>query len=450
MIYPMIFRKISACIWGLAYVLLAVAPQVYGQDTTITAFVKVSVIPMNVERVIPGQTVIISDGRIVTIGDVDDIEIPDNAQLISGNGRFLVPGLADIHVHTTEKDLSLFLANGVTTILSMHGGPDHLAWRDQVRSGTLLGPTIITTGPLVTGRPIHWPHVVAETPSDARRVVEQQAAAGYDFVKVYDFLSRETYDALVKTADSLGIAFLGHAPVDVGLERVLEVGQRSIEHVDQIIYALYGREQSMEIPEARIPEAVTLMVKYKTRLTPTLAGMKIIMQRGSDWFESLFERPEMAYVAPGNREWWNSLRGGNPSEDTRKRRLHFLHFQQALAKTLHKAGVKILVGTDTPNGLLVPGFSIHDELQTLVEDIGFTPFEAIRAATYYAAEFLGEFDEFGTISVGSRADLVLVDRNPLEDIRHLQKPLGVMVRGRWLPRERLGQMLTEVAASFSN
>ena len=110
----------------------------------------------------------------------------------------------------------------------------------------------------------------------------------------------------------------------------------------------------------------------------------------------------------------------------------------------------MLVGTDTPNGLLVPGFSIHDELQTLVEDVGFTPYEAIRAATYNAAEFLDAFDEFGTISVGSRADLVLVDRNPLEDIRHLQKPLGVMVRGRWLPRERLDQMLAEVAASYSN
>ena len=198
------------------------------------AFEDVDVVPMDTERVLEDQTVLVVDGRIAAIGPADTVDVPDGALRVRGRGRYLMPGLADMHVHCwTEEEHLLFLANGVTTVRNMWGAPHHLEWRRRAEAGELEGPTVYTTGPLIDGDPPHWPgSVVVTDPEAARAEVARQKAAGYEAVKVYSRLSRECYDAIVEAAREHGLRVDGHVPGAVGIERALEARQDSIEHLE--------------------------------------------------------------------------------------------------------------------------------------------------------------------------------------------------------------------------
>lgn len=431
------------------------------------AFIDVNVVPMDGARVIRGQTVIVRGGRVVFMGASGSVRVPRGATRIEGRGRYLMPGLFDMHVHLErfdrESQLLLFVANGVTTVRNMDGRPQLLAWRERIAGGDLLGPTIFTAGPILEGKPPFWDDTrVVETPAQAEAAVGEQKRAGYDFIKVYHTLDREAYEAVVAAAKRVGLAVAGHVPRGVGLRGTLAARQTSIEHLE-------GYAEEVEADDSPLRNQRSWLKRYfavkvdddKARAAaeatrragawnvPTLVERQNSALPGPE-LAARSKRPELKYLPPQAVTLWSQsnervTRRMSPEdfgrvaegERTRKR----------LVKLLHEAGAGILVGTDTPNPFVVPGFSVHEELQNLVE-AGLTPYEALRAATRDAAEMLGASGEVGTVTVGKRADLILLEGNPLESITNTTRRVGVLVRGRWYAADDLQKRLDALAASY--
>ncbi len=453
------------CLWSCAHSPPAAASGDTASGTT--AFVGVTVVPMDTERLVPGQTVIIQDGRITELGPTESTPVPPGARRIDGRGKYLMPGLADMHVHLyfmAEGDLRVFLANGVTFVRGMWGSPRDVQWRERIARGELLGPTLVTAGPLIDGSPPIWnDSLVAETFADGERIVLEQKKAGYDFIKVYNRLTPEAYAGLTSTAKREGLPFAGHVPFSVGLEGVFAAGQRSIEHLTGYLESLQAENSEVRgkwdwtsrlrqidyVDEAKLPSVIEATKQSGIWNCPTL----ILTQRyvSSEEAQVLARQPEMRFVAPWVREMWD------PSKDFRLKDLKAEDFARLrrrdalllkVTRALHDAGARLLLGTDTGNPYVIPGFSVHEELALWVQ-AGLTPYEALRAATNDAAEFTGRLEEFGTVEPGKRADLLLLDANPLEDVANTRRRSGVMVRGRWLPEAELQAMLEEVAASYT-
>jgi len=422
------------------------------------AFVDVNVVPMDEEHVLSHQTVIVEAGRITHLGAADQTELPEDAQVIDGTDSYLMPGLADMHVHASKEDFLLYVAAGVTTIRNLNGDQEHLTWRAQIREGSLLGPTLYTTAPLLTGPDTRWRiKAVPDSPDDARRIVRAQHGAGYDFIKIYDGLTSEIYEATMDEAARLGIRAVGHIPEAVGLEGVLAAGQASLEHAEKIVYTFFNHQ----FDETNIPKAASLIREAGAWVCPTLAVQESFMQIDQGHFDELRKQPAMRYVSPEIMAWWTDFAQGSshppPSHNAEQGANHgkqgnagggFYSFQVRLVKGLHEAGVPILAGTDTPNPAMVPGFSLHEELRNLVQ-AGLTPYEALAAATRDAATFLQASDEWGTIAVGKRADLILLAANPLENVTHTTNRLGVMVNGQWFSQAQLQRMLDAYASSLA-
>jgi imidazolonepropionase-like amidohydrolase len=412
----------------------------------VTAIVHGTIVPMDAERVLGQYTVLVRDGRIVWVGPDSAAQVPDGARTIDATGRWILPGLADMHVHVGAEDFPAFLANGVTTIREMNGAPDHLVWRREAREGRLTAPSLIVTGPLNTGEEQRWRHVLVRTPEEGRAMVREQARLGFDAIKVYDGLSRETYDAIAATADSLGVPLVGHLPREVGLARALEAGQRSIEHVGQIAHALSAAHGLGSVEPAAMAEIAGQIERAGAWVTLTLASEEALSRRGTAWYAERLARREVGLVDPGLSGWWRSLGEGAPDSAAAERRQAYREGVQALVRALRDAGVPVLAGTDTPNPLMVPGFSLHEELAALVE-AGLSPYEAVSGATAEAARFAGAEEEFGTIRVGARADLLVVSGDPLADVGVLRRLEGVLLRGEWLPRERLDALVKEALST---
>jgi imidazolonepropionase-like amidohydrolase len=424
----------------------------------VIAFVDVNVIPMDSERVIAGQTVIVKDGKIERIGPAKDLKIPKEALRIDAKGKYLIPGLADMHVHLRlyNEDLNnslfqLFLANGVTTILNLYGTPNHLELREKVASGEILGPTIYSSGPFISDAPSPSPSV-----EEVEREVIEQKRAGYDIIKIHGDFSREAYHKLFEVARREGIKVIGHAPRNLGAEAMIEEKQDAVAHSEEYLYSYFFKQQKplknadeeiknrfMAEQVEKIPGLAEAIAKAGTWVVPNLTAYKTIGLQVAD-IDSVLSRPEVKYVPVQIFNDWI------PENNTYVRRFKgeenkwFFRTQYGLLEKLVKgfkeAGVRMLAGTDTPIPSVVPGFSIHDELRDLVA-AGLTPYESLKAATSNPAEFLGALDQVGTVSVGKRADLILLEGNPLEDIRNTSRQSGVMVRGRWIPDEEIRRML---------
>lgn len=411
------------------------------------AFVNVNVIPMDAERILTGHTVVVRGGRIVAVGPVDAVDVPEDALRLAYDGTpYLMPGMADMHVHldhAVEDWLPLFIAAGVTTVLNLRGGPEHLVLRRRVHEENLLGPTIYTSGPFTNQPGI-------QTPADAERAVRDQEAAGYDLVKVHGNLTRAAFERLVEAAHEAGIAVAGHAPRNLPFDAVLEVGLPAIVHAEELLYTYFGTG----------PEADTMRIAPLARraavaglwLTPTLSTFGAITRQ---WgkpavVEAALRDTLSRYLHPALADRWTNRnpyleRTGNWVERA-------YTFQFPLVRQFHEAGVRLLTGTDTPLPLLTPGFSLYDEIAVLAET-GLPPYHALRAATAnpgaYIEEQIDPEADFGTIAVGQRADLVLLSANPLDALNTLRRPAGVMVRGRWLDRAELDRLLGDMAASFA-
>jgi hypothetical protein len=424
----------------------ATLPALALQGQTI-AFTNVHVVPMTRDTVLRNQTVVIRNGRIASIAPAGAAPAPTGVRQIDGAGRaWLIPGLADMHVHMFDRgEFTMYLANGITTVRNLHGIPQHLAWRDSIARGDLLGPRLFTSGPILDGDPpSRGTNTVLRTREDAERAVAEQKAAGYDLIKVYDNLPRDLYEALAAAARRAELPLVGHVPTPVGLAGLLEVnGQIGIEHVEELLPFFRGGADT-----TGLAEAARALARQGVWVTPTITVFRSALDQAMDW-PAVQARPEMRYMNPETEETWGWMptgegRSGNPRAQAGfDRSVRF--FETQMIPALHHAGVRLLAGSDAPIPAIVPGYSLLGELETFVRS-GLTPFEAMVTATRNAALFMGRAGEFGTIEVGAAADLVLLSADPLADIGNLAKRVGVMREGRWLPQAELTRLLEDLVA----
>ena len=408
----------------------------------LTAFVNVNVVPMSSETIVRQQTVIVDNGKILVIGDVDTTPIPDGAKVIDGTDRFLMPGLAEMHAHvpeagsgTIDRYFNLYVANGVTTIRGMLGRPSHLALRADLENGVVFGPRLVTSGPSLNGRSVSGT-------AEIREMVAQQHAAGYDFAKIHPGLTAEEFDALADQANALGFPFAGHVTVAAGLRRILEEGQATIDHLDGYFVALLPPDSpglggfggffdvflADEVDTDRIAEIAQATAQAGVWNVPTEVLVEQLVDETP--IADLRNRPEMRYmpretVAEWARAKEEQLADRNYDAAVAARGIQL---RRRLILELHRAGAGLLLGSDSPQIFNVPGFSLHRELDALVA-AGLSPYEALYTGTAAVAEFLGS--NGGVIAVGRDADLVLLDANPLDDIRNSRRIHGVMLRGSW-------------------
>lgn len=402
----------------------------------------VNVLPMDRESVLAGQTVIVEGGLIARMGPAASTSVPSGATVVDGTGRFLMPGLVDLHVHLSYNPedhqrvfLKMFVANGVTTVLNLRGKPQILELRAAVAEGRVLGPRLFTSGPFV-----NEPFVT--TPDEVEQEVVEQRRAGYDFVKLHGDLSGAAYARLNMVARREKIRVVGHAPRNLGLESMFEERQYALVHGEEFLYDRENTSRDFERIEPQIPGLARSMVECGISLMPNLTAYAIIGEMARD-LSPVLARPEVRYLPAVVRELWGPAKnpytarfGPDKYEGIRAR----YRLLEKLVREFQSAGVRLLIGTDAVNTGVVPGFSTHDEMAALVA-AGLTPFQALRAATANAAEFLTVEGQHGTVAPGQRADLLLLDASPLENIANTRRIAGVALRGRWLSREDLAAML---------
>jgi hypothetical protein len=448
----------------VAAVLLFSALPVTGADSVV-AFVDVTVIPMDRERTIPRQTVVVRGGRIVAMGPSGRIKVPRGGVRVDGRGKFLIPGLAEMHAHipggetpdsVVERTLFLYVSGGITTIRGMLGHPRHLDLRARAARNELLSPTIYTSGPSLNGNSV-------PTPGAAARIVAEQKAAGYDFLKIHPGIGGEVFDTLAATAKRVGIRFAGHVPLDVGLARALETGYATIDHLDGYAEAMvrrgspvpaeesqfFGLNLGEYLDESKLAELVEATGDAQVWNVPTQVLMENLMP--AEDVAALQRRPEMRYVTASTLPKWaetkNSLLQETGSSEESARRL--MQMRRKLIKALQANRAGLLLGSDAPQIYNVPGFSTHRELAALVA-AGLTPYQALETGTRNVAVFFGTLATSGTIGVGKRADLILLNANPLRDVGNTTRRAGVMLRGRWLPQAEIETRLAAVAKSVGN
>jgi imidazolonepropionase-like amidohydrolase len=412
------------------------------------AFVGVTVVSMHDEQVLADHTVVVRDGVIDQVGPATDVAVPADAVVVDGRGHTLVPGLIDMHVHVQHPDeLLLFAAYGVTTVRNMGanqgairwmGFPDQARLRDQVAAGDLLGPRIVTAGPILEGRPAANPFMtVVETPEEAASYVAEQAVGGYDFVKTYDAIDADVFTVVLDAAAEHGLPVAGHVPDTLDVTDVL--GRlHTIEHLDGYIDP---DGATLLVDEADLPAVAAATAASGTWNVPTM-----VLWQKRIATTSVTGQPEVASVPPRiQRVWQDFARRMEASitYDGDDYAAQMLRLQNLVIAALRDAGAGILLGTDTDNAYVVPGYSAHEELG-LLTGAGLSPYEALSAATRDAATALGLDDDIGTITVGKRADLLLTVGDPLDDITRLRDPAGVMLDGRWLPRERLDEIVHQL------
>jgi len=338
------------------------------QSNQSVAFVNVTVIPMNREGSVAGQTVLVRDGRIAEVGPAGRVRVPEGATRIDAAGKFLIPGLAEMHAHVppgaqvTDAEiarvLELYAVNGVTTIRSMLGHPRHLGFRDRAARGEILSSRIWTSGPSFTGQS-------APTPDSAARMVRAEKAMGYDFLKIHPGVSRAAFDSLAVVADQLGIRFAGHVPAAVGLHRALEARYWSIDHIDGFVEALaregapqqtgfFGSALMGHLDESRIPGLVAAHKSAGVWVAPTMYFLEAMV--GNDPVDQLAGRPDMQYVQPAMLENWKTMTNNfrNAPGATLESRQAFIALRRRILKALHDGGVGIILGSDSSRLLRGP------------------------------------------------------------------------------------------------
>lgn len=452
----------------------------HNSQPTSLAFTHVTVIDMTGAPPKPDMTVVITGNRITALGQTGRVRVPRGAQVIDATGKYLIPGLWDMHVHITETERSLpmFIANGVTGVRNTGGiAEDLFRWRAEIASGRLLGPRIVACGPVVDGEnPSHPDHsVVIRNAAEGRAAVISLKRQGADFIKVYDGVPRDAYFAIAEESRRQRIPFVGHVPTSVTTMEASDAGQKSIEHLGTILEGSSTAERELRnwvSPPAQegdfsaIPRRITArgnrtldtysderaqelfrhLVRNHTWQVPTLLVKKIWAYVDDI---SAVEDARFRYVPQSVREEWSPQRQllyryRTPEFIVYNKRL--FQKEMELVGAMHRAGVEFMAGTDVGGAYTYYGFSLHDELALFVE-AGFTPMEALQAATRNPARFLGELNSQGTVERGKLANLVLLEASPLENIRNTQQINAVVPNGRYLPKETLQRMLADVEAA---
>jgi len=422
----------------------------------------------------PGMSVVIGGGFITRVAPGAPPADQGQERRIDASGKFLIPGLWDMHVHLTFGDwfpgareitLPLFVANGVTGVRDMGSDLEPvLEWRKAIDAGTLLGPRIVTPGPMLDGPKPRFPSSLAiATAEDGRRAVRQLKQRGADFIKLQSLVPREAVFAIADEAKKQGMVFVGHVPDAVRASEASNAGQKSFEHLigvfegsspaeDEFLTGAKGPGRFLATYDPdRAARLAALLARNRTWQCPTL-----VWERGGNLIEeSDFAHDPLAKYAPASwkDKTWKRFTDQVTHEfntDDLATRKRFVEKELEIVGVLHRAGVPFLAGTDTPPGVFVfPGFSLHEELQLLVR-AGFTPLEALQAATLNPAVFLGLEQRLGTVETGKVADLVLLDANPLDDIRNTRKISAVLLRGRYLARADLDRVLAGVESAARN
>lgn len=438
-------RTILAASW-LAIAGLALPPDMHAQvpPQRTTAFVNANVVPMDREGVLSDYTVVISKGRIVEMGPSASVDPPADAMVIDAGGRYLMPGLAEMHGHMPGGDLEetvmlLYVANGVTTVRGMLGQDGHMALRARANGGEIVAPTLYMAGPSFNDGSVN-------SPEEAEEKARRQKREGWDLLKIHPGPTLEEYDAMAVTAQEVGIRFGGHVPADVGLEHAILMGQETFDHLDGYIEFLDAFEG--DVDEERLGEIVRLTRDASAWVVPTMVLWEVgIIGRGDA--DEMMRYPEMRYwPADGVRAWANRQRGA-ASRTSPERAAQWAANRNQVLKALSDGGAGVLLGTDSPQIFSVPGFSIHREMQAMA-DAGMSAWEILVSGTRNVGEYFQRNDSFGTVAVGRRADLLLLNANPLSDLANVADRAGVMFRGRWLPEEEIQRRLEEIADEMGN
>ena len=424
----------------------------------------------------PDMALVIAGGRIAELAKTAAVRRPSGARVVDAAGKFLIPGLWDMHVHWyDEPSLRLFTVNGVTGVRIMFGYPLHLDWRNDLKSGKVLGPRLVLAGPVVDGPKAVWPDSIRVVDEDeGRRAVRSIHERGFDLVKVYHLLPRSAYFGIADEACKLGLTFGGHVPLSLTAGEASEAGQKTIEHLSGVSLACSrkGADLARELMLAsqhqdavdpalllrfevqaedsydaqKAQQLFARFVKNGTWQVPTLAVRQSHALLGA---QTPVNERRLHYMPPALQGRWESRRRATFKKLTPE---DFANFHRSLKKHLelvgamHRAGVGMLAGTDTGALDCYPGFSLHDELELFVK-AGLTPMEALQTATRNPAVCLNKLDDLGTIERGKLADLVLLDANPLDDIRNTTRIHAVFVNGRFLLRDKLAAMLAGVEAA---
>ena len=420
-------------------------------------FTGVSVIPMDREEVLSNQTVIVENGRITYIGASH--AAPNGATTVDGRGKFLMPGIAEFHAHVPSgpqaanagRALSLYVLAGVTTARGMLGAPMHLAVRDSIAKGQRLGPRLLTAGQSFNR--------AVSSPAAAVAMVTAQKNAGYDLLKIHPGVPRIVFDSLAATANRLRIPFAGHVPLEIGLDVALTSKYATIDHLDGFVEAMYNGPETLtdqingffgmgimtQLDQARFQAIVNRVKASGVAMVPTQILMDNYANDATG--EQLTAGIEFQYWVPRQVANWrnekNTVLAQPPAP--REQRQQFIALRRRIIKSLYDAGVPFLLGSDAPQSWNVPGFSAHRELGALVA-AGLTPYQALRTGTVDVAQFLGEAGRSGVVRTGARADLLLLDANPLQNIANSLRINGVVVNGRWIGPAERERMLSALAA----
>lgn len=458
--------------WLLTGLFLAQVIPARGADPAPVVFAGATVVDVEAGKLVPGRAVVVVGPKIAAVAAADGYVPPAGATVVPAAGKYLIPGLWDMHVHHEfpwPGLLDLALANGVTGVRDLNGEPFVLAWRDEIAAGKRLGPRVVASGKYLDGRMNGQPpgRRTADTPDQGRELVRDRKKARADFIKVYSGLRPEVYRAVLAEAKAAGLPVAGHCPELVSAFDAARLGQRSIEHLSGVALSTardeaglrkevaaafdgpYGYDlddaapaltRAMDAPDDKRRAALFAAFKESdTWQVPTLVVQRPLRPAADP-------DPRAKYMHPGVTQFWDRVRTNDRHADYRKKRSAYA---RATVRDMHAAGVPLLAGTDAGGVVgvdVLPGFSLADELE-LLAGCGLTAADALRAATLNPAKYLGEEATTGTVAAGKRADLVLLDADPLADVGNVRKIAGVMAAGRWLARAELDRMLAGVVES---
>lgn len=444
----------------------------YGCKTTATenektitaqfAITDVSVLSIEADRFINNQSVFINEGKIVAVGNSHPAP---STKIIDGTGKFLIPGLTEMHAHIpvavdgndslVKETLFLYLSQGITNIRGMLGNPYHLGLRKAVADGNILGPRIYTSSPSLNGNTI-------QTPEEAVTKITQYQKEGYDFLKIHPGIKLTVWDAVEETANSVGIPYAGHVPVEVGIRRALAAKYKTVDHIDGYLEGLVPESANVDptkngffgydFTDLADPSLIAELVDQTVANNVGIVATQSLFTR---WFsptapEILGNEPEMKYMSPKTLFTWRQSKTqliGSESYNANQWG-RYIEIRKSLLKKMDEKGVIFLLGSDAPQVYNVPGFSIHHELKAM-RDAGISNEKLLKSGTLNPAIFFGAKGEYGTIEKGAAADLVLLSGNPLESIENAQKIEGVMVGENWLPKSLIQEKLAAIAKNYA-
>lgn len=460
--------KFTKFIFSLAILLSFTFIKSNAQQSKTYIFTHANVLPMTKDTVLSDYSVVVKDGKVSKIGLSSKIKIQANATVINAKNKFLIPGLSDMHVHM-EGDawnimfppeskftgdeinyndiLFLYLANGITTIDLLFSSPEHIKLRDKINRKEMLGPRLILSR-MIDGAGKAWPPplgVWVNNPQEAKNAVIEMHQQGYDRVKVYSFLSEEEYDTIIATARRLNMPVDGHVPFASSVEHVLKSGQKMLAHIEEV--AKFAKEYNPE----QVNYFADMIANSNTWVTSTLILNHNLINLLEDSARE-FSKPNTEYLHPMCLGVWKYIYEHIYKPIPPKHRLNLVEeyklFQKPFVYQFYKKGGKLLTGTDALVPSTIPGFSLHEELKELT-DAGLTPYEVLKASTKNPFEFLNELDKAGTIETGKTANLVLLDKNPFEDISNTRRILGVMTPNQWLSKIEIDRRLEKIKKSYS-